>query len=81
LQNSRANFLYWTGRETILELKGNAFKRLSVPQKRTAILEIALDLHQQRSGRQQGFHRMTVPRANMPCTFSCGARSGDFVTA
>jgi hypothetical protein len=23
---------------------------------------------------------MTVPRANMPCTFSCGARSGDFVT-
>jgi hypothetical protein len=23
---------------------------------------------------------MTVPRANMPCTFSCRARSGDFVT-
>jgi hypothetical protein len=23
---------------------------------------------------------MTVPRANMPCTFSSGARSGDFVT-
>jgi hypothetical protein len=61
-------------------LKGNAFKRLSVPQKRTSILEIALDLHQQRPARQQGFHRMTVPRANMPCTFSCGARSGDFVT-
>jgi hypothetical protein len=33
-------------------LKGNAFKRLSVPQKRTSILEIALDLHQQRPARQ-----------------------------
>jgi hypothetical protein len=35
LYNSRANFLYWTGGETVLELKGNAFKRLFVPQKRT----------------------------------------------